>query len=86
MSNPTPSRTAANARSQELLTEAIAKAGAWLDRVIIPGATTTRRDILNADAWGNYIKLFSKEYAALTSIHVRTAKRHLTAALNGRKE
>jgi len=90
MSNPTPSREAANARRQELLAEAIARAGAWLNEVD-PEATTpgdTRRVITcrRQSMVKAFVVLYAGEYAALTGLHPKTCQRHITAAINGRKE
>jgi len=84
MSDKNANPNSANLRRQVLLTEAIARAGAWLDEVVPESDIITRRLILVVT--GNTSKL-ANEYAELTVLNVRTAQRYLNAALaNGRKE
>lgn len=82
MSNPSPSRMAANARRQEIVTEKIEAARQWLNSPILGYETLTRRLILVVSS--NIVR-YADEYAKLNAIHPRTARKYLEAALNNIK-
>jgi len=78
MSNPHANPTRANTRRHEIIAEKIVAAGKWLDEPLLPDGKVTRRFVLAFSY--QTINQYAPEYAALLSIHPRTARRYLDVA------